>query len=78
MDHVLSTTNLALFLPAVLGLIMVTVAIFSDSCYAFAAGTAGRWLRGSWLFLRIQRYLTGGVYSGLGMIALFAGGSKNT
>src|SRR6266508_4409071 len=40
-----------------LGLIMVSLAIISDSCYALTAGTAGRWLRGNPLFLRIQRYL---------------------
>lgn len=64
-----------------LGLMMLVLAIISDSCYALAAGAAGRWLRGtargtardSAIFLRAQRYVTGTVYIGLGVAALFAG-----
>ncbi len=56
-----------------LGLIMLSMAIISDSCYALAAGAAGRWLRGSALFPRIQRYFTGSIYIGLGLVALLAG-----
>lgn len=59
-----------------LGLIMLAFAIISDSCYALAAGAAGRWLRGSTLFPRIQRYVTGSVYIGLGIAALLAGGNR--
>jgi threonine/homoserine/homoserine lactone efflux protein len=59
-----------------LGLIMLAFAIISDSCYALAAGAAGRWLRGSALFPRIQRYVTGTVYIGLGIVALLAGGNR--
>jgi threonine/homoserine/homoserine lactone efflux protein len=61
-----------------LGLIMLAMAIISDSCYALAAGAAGNWLRGSQLFPRIQRYLTGSIYIGLGVAALLAGGSKKS
>lgn len=60
-----------------LGLIMVTMAIISDSIYALMAGTAGKWLRGNLRFLRFQRYLSGSVYIGLGITAALAGGSKS-
>ncbi len=60
-----------------LGLMMLVLAIISDSCYALAAGAAGRWLRdsgrGNAIFPRVQRYVTGTVYIGLGVAALFAG-----
>jgi threonine/homoserine/homoserine lactone efflux protein len=52
-----------------LGLIFVGIAIVTDSLYALAAGTAGRWLRGSVRYLRLQRYFSGTVYIGLGMAA---------
>jgi threonine/homoserine/homoserine lactone efflux protein len=53
----------------ILGLIMVGVAIVSDSVYALLAGSAGRWLRGNLRFLRLQRYFSGTVYIGLGLAA---------
>lgn len=59
-----------------LGAIMVTIAIISDTFYALTAGTAGRWLRGNLRFLRFQRYVTGSVYIGLGVTAALAGGNK--
>ncbi|MBX3065433.1 MAG: LysE family translocator [Anaerolineae bacterium] len=59
-----------------LGMIMVTIAIISDTMYALLAGTAGRWLRGSLRWLRFQRYLSGTVYIGLGITTALAGGNK--
>lgn len=59
-----------------LGGIMVTMAIISDTIYAFTAGTAGQWLRGNLRFLRAQRYVTGSVYIGLGIGAALAGGNR--
>jgi threonine/homoserine/homoserine lactone efflux protein len=60
----------------ILGLIVVTIAIISDSMYALAAGTAGRWLRGNLRYLRFQRYFTGTVYIGLGISAALASGNR--
>ena len=60
-----------------LGMIMVTMAIISDATYALTAGTAGRWLRGNPIFLRFQRYFTGSVYIGLGVMALFSSGNRD-
>lgn len=59
-----------------LGLIMVTIAIISDTMYALLAGSAGRWLRGNLRWLRFQRYLSGTVYIGLGITTALAGGNK--
>jgi threonine/homoserine/homoserine lactone efflux protein len=59
-----------------LGMIMVVIAIISDTFYALTAGTAGKWLRGNLRFLRFQRHLTGSVYIGLGVTAALAGGNK--
>lgn len=59
-----------------LGLIVVTLAIITDTLYALMAGTAGRWLRGNLRYLRFQRRFSGTVYIGLGITAAFSGGSK--
>jgi threonine/homoserine/homoserine lactone efflux protein len=59
-----------------LGLIFVGIAIVTDSLYALAAGTAGRWLRGNLRYLRFQRYLSGTVYIGLGLTAALSSGGN--
>jgi threonine/homoserine/homoserine lactone efflux protein len=56
----------------ILGLILVVMGLCSDSVYALLAGTAGRWLRHSGGFLRTQKYLTGSLYIGLGLVAAFS------
>ena len=65
------TTQLVL-----LGFITVTLAIVTDSLYAFTAGTAGRWLRGNLRYLKFQRYFSGTMYIGLGLTALASGNRK--
>lgn len=59
-----------------LGVIMVTLAIISDTMYALMAGTFGRWLRGNLRYLRFQRLFSGTVYIGLGITAALAGGTR--
>ncbi len=59
-----------------LGLMFITMATVTDSCYALLAGTAGSWLKRSPWYLRFQRYVAGTVYIGLGLVAAFSGGSK--
>lgn len=59
-----------------LGGILLLIATISDSVYAMLAGTAGRWLRGNVQFLRVQRYFSGGVYIGLGVLTAFSSGNK--
>jgi threonine/homoserine/homoserine lactone efflux protein len=55
-----------------LGCMFVTMAIVTDGLYALLAGTAGRWLKGTRTFLRVERYVVGSVYIGLGLTAALA------
>jgi threonine/homoserine/homoserine lactone efflux protein len=59
-----------------LGALFVVMAIASDSLYALLAGSLGNWLRGHLGFLRVQRYVAGSVYLGLGVATALAGPSK--
>ncbi len=52
-----------------LGSLFVLMAIFTDSFYAMLAGSAGNWLKNSPSFLRLERYLVGSIYIGLGVMA---------
>ena len=56
-----------------LGCLFVLMAIVTDSLYALLAGTLGQWLRGTRTFVRIERYLIGTVYIGLGVMAALSG-----
>jgi threonine/homoserine/homoserine lactone efflux protein len=57
---------------AVLGLVFTLLGLFSDGCYALAAGTAGGWLRRSRTYLSVERYVSGVLFIGLGLTAAFA------
>jgi threonine/homoserine/homoserine lactone efflux protein len=57
---------------AVLGLLFVAIALGSDLVWALVAGTAGGVLRRSATFLRIQRYVSGTIFVGLGALAATA------
>jgi threonine/homoserine/homoserine lactone efflux protein len=67
--------NIALQI-SVLGTILVSMGITTDTIYALTAGSLGRWLRGNLKFLRVQRYVTGSVYIGLGITAAFTSSNK--
>jgi len=56
----------------VLGLIFVLIAVTSDSLWALAAGTASDRLRASRRFLSVQRYVSGSVFVGLGVLTAAA------
>jgi threonine/homoserine/homoserine lactone efflux protein len=56
----------------VLGLVFVLLAVFSDSLWALAAGTASERLRGNRRFLAVQRYVSGSVFVGLGALTAAA------
>jgi len=60
----------------VLGSIFVALGIFTDGLYAVGAGTAARWLRASPRFLASERWISGGMYIGLGVTAAFAPHSR--
>jgi threonine/homoserine/homoserine lactone efflux protein len=60
-----------------LGCLFVIMAIVTDSLYALLAGTFGQWLKGTRSFLRIERYLVGTVYIGLGVMAAFTDNKRH-
>ncbi len=56
-----------------LGFLFIALALVSDGLWAVAAGSAGNWLRRRATVLRVERYVTGSVFIGLGLTAAFAG-----
>jgi threonine/homoserine/homoserine lactone efflux protein len=58
---------------AFLGFLFALLGLVTDSTWALAAGTAGGVLRRSRRFARVQRYVTGTVYVGLGVATAMAG-----
>jgi len=61
------------FQIAFLGLLFTLMGLTSDALYALVAGTAGRWVKNHGRYMRWERYVTGGVFIGLGVTAAFAG-----
>jgi threonine/homoserine/homoserine lactone efflux protein len=61
---------------AFLGLLFTVLGLITDGCYAFAAGTAGKWLKRSRGYLKAERYVSGVLFIGLGVTAAFAGNQK--
>ena len=59
---------------AILGVLFIGLGLLSDGTYALVASAAGRRLRASAGFRRVQRYLSGTVYVGLGVTAALTGG----
>lgn len=59
-----------------LGLLFAMLGFVTDGCYALVAGTAGKWLRRSRRYLEIERYVSGTLFIGLGLTAMFAGNQK--
>ncbi len=57
-----------------LGAVFVVLQVASDGAYALLAGTFGDWLRRSATHRRTLRYVSGGVYVGLGAAAALSGG----
>jgi threonine/homoserine/homoserine lactone efflux protein len=60
---------------AILGVTFVLIALTTDLVWALVAGTAGAVLRRSRTFLRVQRYVSGTIFVGLGALAATAGRS---
>jgi threonine/homoserine/homoserine lactone efflux protein len=64
---------------ALLGIIFAMLGMMTDSLWAVGAGSAGDVLRRSRRFTHVQRYVSGSVFVGLGVLAAFAGsGSEKT
>jgi threonine/homoserine/homoserine lactone efflux protein len=61
---------------AFLGLLFTLMGLTSDGLYALVAATAGRWVKRNGHYLRWERYVTGGVFIGLGVTAAVAGNGR--
>jgi threonine/homoserine/homoserine lactone efflux protein len=61
---------------AFLGLMLAGLGFITDGCYALVAGSAGHWLRQSRSYLKVERYVSGTLFIGLGLTAAFAGNNK--
>jgi threonine/homoserine/homoserine lactone efflux protein len=59
-----------------LGLLFVLLGTITDGAYALSAGTAAHWLRGRPRFLASERWISGGVYIGLGVAAAVSSGGR--
>ena len=55
-----------------LGLLFVALGVVTDGLYAVGAGTAAHWLRGNPQFVRSERWVSGSMYIGLGVVAAFS------
>jgi threonine/homoserine/homoserine lactone efflux protein len=62
----------------VLGLIFACLGAMSDGCWALVAGTLGEKLRRSTRFPKIQRYVSGSVFVGLGAVAALSAPAKSS
>jgi threonine/homoserine/homoserine lactone efflux protein len=62
---------------AFLGFLFALLGMVTDSIWALAAGTAGGVLRRSRRFARVQKYVSGTVYIGLGVATAVAGGAED-
>lgn len=65
------------FQIALLGLVFILLATFSDGLYALAAGSAAGWVRGRPGLARGEQYASGGVLIGLGVLTAFSGTHKS-
>jgi threonine/homoserine/homoserine lactone efflux protein len=52
-----------------LGVVFVLLGLLTDGAYAVMAGTAAQWLRARPRFLSSERWISGGMYIGLGVTA---------
>jgi threonine/homoserine/homoserine lactone efflux protein len=59
-----------------LGVVFVLLGAVTDSLYAVTAGSAARWLRGRPGFLSSERWVSGGLYIGLGVVAALSSGHR--
>jgi len=61
----------------VLGLTFMLLGLITDSMWAMAAGTAGETLRKSRRWAQTQRYVSGSVFLGLGVVTALTGSHRN-
>lgn len=61
----------------VLGLVFIALALVSDGTWAVFAGTFGERLRYSRAFTRVQRYVSGSIFVGLGLVAALSAPARS-
>jgi threonine/homoserine/homoserine lactone efflux protein len=59
-----------------LGVLFVALGLITDGGYALTAGTAARWLRGHPRYVAGERWISGGMYIGLGVAAALSSGHQ--
>ena len=59
-----------------LGMLFVALGLVSDGLYALGAGSAAQWLRARPSFLARERWVSGGMYIGLGLVAALSSGQR--
>lgn len=59
-----------------LGVLFVALGVLTDGAYALTAGTAAQWLRARPRFLASERWISGGMYIGLGVAAVVSPGHR--
>ncbi len=59
-----------------LGLSFVLLGTVTDGLYAVSAGWAAQWLRGNPRFLASERWISGSMYVGLGVVAALSSGNR--
>lgn len=61
-----------------LGLVFIWLGLFTDSMWALAAGSAGERLRHSRRWAHVQRYVSGSVFVGLGLLTGLTGSHRSS
>ena len=61
-----------------LGLLFMWLGLITDSLWALAAGTAGETLRRSRRWAGVQRYVSGSVFVGLGLVTALTGSHRSS
>lgn len=62
----------------VLGGLFVSLGLITDGSYALTAGSAAQWLRRHHRFVAGERWVSGGMYIGLGLAAAVASGQRTS
>ena len=62
----------------VLGGLFVSLGLITDGSYALTAGSAAQWLRRHQRFVTGERWVSGGMYIGLGVAAAVASGQRTS
>jgi threonine/homoserine/homoserine lactone efflux protein len=62
----------------VLGGLFVSLGLITDGSYALTAGSAAQWLRRHQRFVAGERWVSGGMYIGLGVAAAVASGQRTS